>query len=58
MAILMIKGLMSIRQGILFLQGKKGFGKSIVDILKRKFVANVTNSYIREGTLKVTNNIE
>src|SRR6266487_4190488 len=46
---------MLIRQGILFLQKKKDFGKSIVGMLKRKFVANITNSYIR-GSLKVTNN--
>jgi hypothetical protein len=47
---------MLIRQGILILQGKKDVGKSIVGSLKRKFVANVTKSYIHRGSLKVSNN--
>lgn len=47
---------MLIRQRILFLQGKKDFGKSIVGRLKRKVVTNVANSYIRRGSLKVISN--
>ena len=31
------------------LEEKKDLGKSIIGMLKRKFVANVTNSYIRQG---------
>jgi hypothetical protein len=37
------------------LQGKNDFTKSIVSRLKRKFVANVNNSHITEGSLKITN---
>ena len=44
-----------IRQGILLLHWKKGFGKSIVYMLKRKLVANVTNSNIDQGSLEGTN---
>jgi hypothetical protein len=44
-----------IRQGILFLQRKSIIPKvEIVDRLKRKFISYGTNSYVNEGSFKVT----
>jgi hypothetical protein len=45
-----------IRQGILFLQRKSIIPKvEIVYRLKRKFISYGTNSYVNEGSFKVTN---
>jgi hypothetical protein len=51
-----LKFIILLRQGILFLQRKRIIPKvEIVDKLKRKFTSYGTNSYVNEGSFKVTN---